>query len=107
MNVQAPAFLPSGGCPATLEKTSATSGRPPKVKNKPDAAVPQSLSAMNLAMTPEEEAIARDVEVVLQPECSTSNRMSFAGKVGRAVQQGVSSKAFPWGIPRVGVVFLS
>jgi hypothetical protein len=91
MNAEAATFLPSNDFPVAPEKHNvAAAGRPPKVKSKPESAVPQSLSAMNLAMTLEEEAIARDVSSALHPECSTSERMAFAGKVGNAVKDGVS-----------------
>ena len=87
MNATAAEVTPANGIAAEPGKPPPPGGsKPPKIKGKPEAAVPQSLSAMNLAMTAEEEAIAGDVDAALQPGCSGAERNAAAGRVGKAVK---------------------
>ena len=61
--------------------------RPPKLKDKAKpAGMPQSLSAMNIAMTPEEEAIAQRVDISLQAEFSQQDRSAAAGSVAHSIK---------------------
>lgn len=102
MNATAADFTPAnGGIAAEPGKPPPPGGsKPPKIKGKPAPAVPQSLSAMNLAMTPEEEAIAGDVDAALQADCSAAERTAAAGRVGKAVK----TRAYPPPLPPAALI---
>lgn len=87
-NADAPAFQrDSVASKMSADTVSAAEpvARPPKLKDKPTG-IPQSLSAMNIAMTPEEEAIAQRVDISVQAECSQSDRSAAAGSVAHSVK---------------------
>jgi hypothetical protein len=86
-NPNAEAYEPSNGAAKDPGKPPPDVAKPAKVKAKPAAAeLPKSLSAMNLAMTPDEEAIAQRVETALSAECGSSERNAAAGGAAHAIK---------------------
>jgi hypothetical protein len=65
---------------------SATEGRPPKLKPKPEP--PKNLSAMNLKMTEKDEEVAASVHTVLSETAAKEDKHTAASKVGHAIKEG-------------------
>jgi hypothetical protein len=86
-NPNAESYVPANGVDKDPGKPPPTSGRPAKLKDKPAAdGVPKSLSAMNLAMTPDEESIAQRVAVALAAEAEPSQRNAAAGGAAHSIK---------------------
>ena len=93
MNSSAEPFQQQNDTELDPGKPPPLAAKPAKLKAKPAADVPKSLSAMNLAMDPEEEAIAQRVEVALSADSQSSERNSAAGGVGHAVKERAHQSA--------------